>query len=320
MTSAWARSKGSGFEPVGKKLLNAAPFILLLLAGAWALCLYFFRTPLPPIGTYVAILGFWAALVTIWPPAENRGWSKAAWVVLFALLMSFEVHNLYRDRTEHDREQNDARRHEDDRFAGILKQNQAEFDATMKRFDAVLTKTQEAVSVTTGGNAFPFAMPALNPTADGKHEIGFSLQVQGTYPLYRLSVSVGRAYRSRSDPKQIRSFGGTIQRDESSAGLAGAIIVSLPEPVESPAYYMAVMTARNGQWEEIIQARSVGSTHVFRWVVYGSSWLMPSLIYGPYKKLLDLADHDFPAAARRESIYPLDPQLLPVEPLPQTSR
>jgi hypothetical protein len=78
--------------------------------AVWALCLYFFSTPpLTPIGTYVAVLAFWAALVSIWPP-EDKGWSKAAWVVLFAALMAFEVHNLYGDRTQHDRDQNEARK------------------------------------------------------------------------------------------------------------------------------------------------------------------------------------------------------------------
>jgi hypothetical protein len=68
---------------------------------------------------------------------------------VFAVLMAFEVHNLYRDRTQHDREQNEIRKREDDRFAGILKQNQTEFDATMNKHD-------KAVSETTGGNSYVY--------------------------------------------------------------------------------------------------------------------------------------------------------------------
>jgi hypothetical protein len=148
-------------KPVAKKLLTGAPFILLIVAASWAVCLHFFKPPLPPIGTYVAILAFAAAAVTIWPPEES-GWSKATWVILFATLMAFEVHNLYRDRTQHDREQNEARQREDDRFAGILKQNQAEFEATMGESRRLSQLSEKSLNNITGGTSYAYLTPQVS--------------------------------------------------------------------------------------------------------------------------------------------------------------
>jgi len=93
------------------------------------------------------------------------------------------------------------------------------------------------------------------------------------------------------------------------------MITSLPKPLESIAHYLVVMKARNGQWEEIVESRTINSKPVFHWVVYGSFSVTPSQIYGPYMKLLDLHDSDFPVSDIMELKYPLDPQLLPLEPV-----
>lgn len=164
-------------------------------------------------------------------------------------------------------------------------------------------------------------MPAVNPMPGDNYQIGFWLQEQGAYSLYKLSVTVARAYRSRADPNQLRGLGGgSLKRDEITPGSGGILIASMPKPLESPAYYLVVMNARNGQWEEIVEARVVDSTHAFHWAVYGSFSVTPAHIYGPYKKLLDLRDGNFPDTDRRELKYPLNPQLLPLEPLAQISR
>jgi uncharacterized membrane protein len=168
-----------------KRLLTAAPLVLLIAAMGWAICLYRFHTPLPPIGTYVATLAFLAAVVTIWPP-EGR-WPKAGWVILFGALLGFEVHNLYRDRAQHDREQNDARKREDDRFAEILQNDQSEFKATMDKSRQLLSMTQESLNNITGGDSFPYVVPQTHARVD---PVPLFMWDHGRYILTGVSVVI----------------------------------------------------------------------------------------------------------------------------------
>jgi hypothetical protein len=303
------------------------PLLALLVSLAWTVA-QAVHMPHAPVGFNIGVLAFMACVATIWPPTE--AWPKAAWVAVFGILLVAEITTLYEQRADDQESDRKNRREENDRFAGLLKTqqesfgtvlsgNQRQFEATLKRFDAVLAKSQEAISVTTGGNTFPFVMPADNPMPDGKHEIGFWLQRQGGYSLYRVWVYVWRAYRSRSDPKQSRGSGTSMRRDEFGTGAGSVFIASFPEPVESPTYYVADMTARNGQWEEIIEVRAIGSTHTSHYAVYGSTSLNYGM-FGPYTKILDLADSDFPPSSRKDLVYPIDPQLLPLEPLTQHLR
>jgi hypothetical protein len=57
----------------------------------------------PPVGTYIAILGFVAAAVTFRkdPPVHE----KFFWIIAITLLMTAEIQNLYKDRDEHTAQQ-----------------------------------------------------------------------------------------------------------------------------------------------------------------------------------------------------------------------
>ena len=89
------------------------------------------------------------AVVTIWPPESH--WSRAAWVGVFFCLTLLEINTLYRERTENQEQQATARKEEENRFAGILASNQKQFEATMKRSDAIMSSTREATSFASGG-------------------------------------------------------------------------------------------------------------------------------------------------------------------------
>lgn len=105
-----------------------------------------------------------AGVVTIWPP--DKLWSKAVWLLVFGSFLFAEVTTLYQQRADDQQTDSSRRKEEDDRFAGLLKmqqdsfaavlsRNQQQFEATLKRVGAVLTKTQEAISDTTGGGHIP---------------------------------------------------------------------------------------------------------------------------------------------------------------------
>ena len=136
-------------------------------------------------------------------------------------------------------------------------------------------------------------------------QIGFYLNKQGKYPLYGLTIFVGRAYRA-SEPNQTRIIGTSFKQDEYNRPASIPIFFD-PLPNEDLVYYTATMSARNGMWEEVMEARRVGQQTFLQWVVYGQD--SPGVT--PNKQLLDLADSGFPPSFRHLPIYPLNISTLP---------
>ena len=126
--------EGAGNTPRRTRLAtlyqNWLPPFLVVAVAAWLTYVSFVGF-YPPIGAYIAVLGFLAVAVTIWPPESN--WAKATWLVVFFSVMGFEIQNLYHDRSENQQHQVQDRKDEDDRFGQILKNNQKTFDATMQK-------------------------------------------------------------------------------------------------------------------------------------------------------------------------------------------
>ena len=134
------------------------PPIAFISVVAWAVWIHYFNPSLP-VGTYVTFLAFLAVVVTIWPP-ENR-WNKTAWIAVFFFLMLFEIHNLYRDRAEHDKEQAEARENERKEFQSIadglkvaINQSELAFAATMRRLGHLGQLSSEEINEATGGDSF----------------------------------------------------------------------------------------------------------------------------------------------------------------------
>jgi len=205
-------------------------------------------------------------------------------LVLALGFLIVELRAIRKDRSENQTAQAEARRHEDDRFAEILARNQREFAATMERSEAIVRKSEEIASFASGGSTFPEVFPAVVKQADGKNTIGFYLNKRGAYPLYTLRVNVMRPYRS-TEPKQIHGTGALFKLDEYNTSTSYPLYF-LPLPSENVAYYSASMSARNGQWEEVIEARRVGQKTFFRWVIFGQS--IPGIT--PDRKIVDLAE------------------------------
>jgi hypothetical protein len=274
----------------------------LWFGGAAVLIFFVVRTP--PPGWAVAILGMAALMLTI---REMTYAYKCLWLLLALCFLVVELRAIRKDRSENQTAQAEARRHEDDRFAEILARNQREFAATMERSEAIVRKSEEIASFASGGNTFPEVFPALVEQNDGKNTIGFYLNKRGVYPLYALKVNVMRPYRSK-EPNQTHGTGALFKLDEYNTPTSYPLYF-LPLPSENEAYYSASMWARNGQWEEVIEARRVGQKTFFRWVIFGQS--IPGIT--PDKKLVDLADAGFPDSVRHAPIYPLNASILPYD-------
>ncbi len=290
-------------ETLSKSIWNSSRTAhALWFVGVAGLIWFFVRTP--PPGWAVAVLGVAALVLTI---REMPYAYKCLWLLLALGFLIVELRAIRKDRSENQTAQTEARRHEDDRFAEILAKNQREFAATMERSEAIVRKSEEIASFASGGSTFPEVFPAVVKQADGKNTIGFYLHKQGIYPLYALKVSVIRPYRSK-EPNQTHGTGALFKLDEYNTPTSYPLYF-LPLPTENVAYYSASMWARNGQWEEVIEANRVGQKTFFRWVVFGQS--IPGIT--PDKELVDLANAGFPDSVRHAPIYPLSASSLPYD-------
>ena len=123
-----------------ERVANSLPFVMFIILLGWSL--YLAWRPLHvPVGTYIGVLAFVAAIVSIIPPCN--AWSKAICFLLFGGFLVLEITTLYHQRSE-DLETDRIKRIEEDtrfagllkeqegNFAGVLKQNQSDFSATMR--------------------------------------------------------------------------------------------------------------------------------------------------------------------------------------------
>src|SRR5436190_1966144 len=108
---------------------------LAVVIGSFA-CVYFFDVR-PPVGTYIAVAGLVAVIVTTWPPNDQS--SKAIFIAILFFLTTFEVHTLYTERAKQDLERTKQREEERKSFQDIadgisrsITQSQQAFDTTMK--------------------------------------------------------------------------------------------------------------------------------------------------------------------------------------------
>ena len=266
-------------ECVAKMVWNHPATGWFILFGLAVACLAFWIWP-QPAGYAVTILGGVAAVMTL---RELEHTQKVLLTLAIFALVGIELRNIRTDRAETERQ----------------------FEATMKRSDAIMTKANEAVAFASGGHSFPVVFPAVVTQANGMMKIGFYLSKQGSYPLYALTAFVGRPYKA-SEANQTRTTGTSLKLSEYNQPTSFAILFE-PLPREEVAYYTASMSARNGPWEEVIEARRVGPKIFLRWTVFGQS--LPGVT--PDKQLVDLADSGFPTAERHIPIYPLNIQELP---------
>jgi hypothetical protein len=293
-------------ETLSKSIWNSSRTAhALWFVGVAVLIWFSVRTP--PPGWSVAVLGMAALVLTI---REMPYAYKCLWLFLALGFLIVELRAIRKDRSENQTAQAEARRHEDDRFAEILARNQREFAATMERSEAIVRKSEEIASFASGGRTFPKVFPAVVKQADGKNTIGFYLNKQGAYPLYTLRVNVMRPYRS-TEPNQIHGTGALFKLDEYNTSTTYPLYF-LPLPSENVAYYSASMSARNGQWEEGIDARRVGPKNVFP---MGYFWSVHPRHHAG-QKIVDLADAGFPDSVRNAPIYPLNASSLPYDPEP----
>jgi hypothetical protein len=147
---------------------------------------YFFIQWPPGVGLCIGLLGFVAVVVSFRLEIGMRPWEKKFWIVLSFVLLMAEAYAIQK-KEDNDRTSQIAETvAEDNRFRGILQDNQRDFDATVSRLDTVAGLAKNAVNTVTGGSSFCYIIfPQYSPT-DTRVEV-FS---RGSYPLYDAVVTI----------------------------------------------------------------------------------------------------------------------------------
>ena len=118
----------------------------------------------PPVGVWIGILGFLGVAVALTrdPTKISRG-EKAAWIGVMFILLGLEMKSVYQDRTEHDLQQAEARERETKSFEsigkgieGAIQQSQKDFEATMRKSDAIMGRVSDSIKSQTGGDSFAY--------------------------------------------------------------------------------------------------------------------------------------------------------------------
>jgi hypothetical protein len=197
---------------------------------------------------------------------------------------------------------------------GVLMKTQENLDKTKESLE-IASRTsvnlREASSYVSGGDAYPVVFAHAVTREDGARQIGFVLSKQGKYPLYELKVFVGKPYKTSAVDTTIQTLGASRQFQELN-GNASYPLWFQPIPEENSTFYSVIMSARSGNWEEVINVQKVSSGIAMRSVLF---WSKDPRVT-PNKRVFDLADENFPPAERKKKIYPLAELALPVAPRP----
>ncbi len=189
------------------------------------------------------------------------------------------------------------------------RENLNETDANLKITSRAVTNLQEASAYTSGGNSFPLVHAEVIPGEGGGQQIGFYFQKEGKYPLHGLRVWVGKPYRRSPTDKSIYYFAGGFGRQWQQLDNNESYTIGLqPAPEEQSTLYSVYMSARNGNWEEVVDVEKVSSGLTIRGVLFGSNDPMVA----PNKLISDIADSTFPSSKRHDKIYPLSEIALPI--------
>jgi hypothetical protein len=124
------------------------------------------------VGVGIALLGFFGVVVP-WLRAKANSLERAAWMIVFFLLLLSELYSIREEQREHRREQEIVLCEQSNRFEAIAEKlegdittNQAHFDQTMESEKGILAQTKDAAGLArsnleniTGGDSFGYVWP-----------------------------------------------------------------------------------------------------------------------------------------------------------------
>jgi len=182
-----------------QQVCNWLSIILLVMLALLFAISRLLHIPHPPVGTYIGVLAFVAAVVTIWPP--DNEWAKAAWILVFGGFLVLEVSTLYQQRSEDTLTDRAKTREEDDRFTGLLKaqqdnfaqvlrDNQQHFDETLRHFERLGRLSTESIEELTGGDSWVWFLVVPNLPNGNPPTYELSMRVEGKHPLHDVTAGL----------------------------------------------------------------------------------------------------------------------------------
>jgi hypothetical protein len=247
-------------SPNRNKFVNWLPLATFGVVAIWVPASRILAVPHPPVGMYIGVLAFVAAIVTIWPP--ERPWSKALWILVFGALLVLEITTLYQQRHDDEVTTDTNRKDENDRLAKILDQNQADFAATMSGMESVLSKQDKTLLQTMGGPAFPLFLPVY-PAVSSPSGVVLPVNVinsvntrgapQRPLPLVDVSVDISIVPRNENIREAANSM---LHSPHYNLGtiLPGMFVTTIQlQPGRS---YDLMITTRRGFFREMINIES----------------------------------------------------------------
>jgi len=167
-------------------LANGLPLVFIVLLALWVWVSRTLTIPRPPVGLYIGTLAFVAGVVSIWPP--EHPWAKAAWFLVFGGFLVLEITTLYEQRHDDEATANANRQLEDAHFGDVLRQNQAQFEATLAKFKVLAGMSQESLDEATGGESYCYA--EFVKGLAGPSQLTAVLLGKGRHPLSSVTVRV----------------------------------------------------------------------------------------------------------------------------------
>jgi hypothetical protein len=252
----------------------------------------------PPPGTYIALLGAIAFLLVFWTP-KNR-WSKAVCLLVSLLLTGAEIHNLYDDRNERDRDQANARKEERQAFRSIaesfnsiagrlnesITNNQQAFDATMDRMQSLADLTTANINEVTGGDSFCFV--DMNTVPEG---LSARVVQKGRYPVSNCRLYIADLNAAVKSPAALAASTRVFPKvDFLIRGSAQTLGVYRIDPKEEYVRYNVFLFARNGSFVELLRLHRLSGNR---------GWIQAMLVTASYDTgqkgiVLENIHRDFP--------------------------
>lgn len=213
----------------------------------------------PPVGVWIGVLGFLGVLVPLIRDLAKIGkGEKALWTfVVFALLL-LEIKSVYQDRNEHDKQEAETREREEENFReiaggirGAIQESQRQFEATMRRTETLLNKTNSISVLTaqnlkniTGGDSFAY----VAPQSFGGDEFPGIVWNNGEQPLTGLTLTIAHT----SDPVPVWGaafyepiFIGTVGPHD-HAPIPSFLFRPKASPTSGQDNYWIMLSAQNG--------------------------------------------------------------------------
>jgi hypothetical protein len=215
-----------------------------------AMCLALWATYYPQApGISIGMLGLVAGIMSLRP--EMHVYEKMAWILILIAFAVLEVRAIHKT-DEDNRQTRDAQNQKFDLIANGITDSyhlsQQQFAATMGRSDKILGQVKETIKTYTGADTYCVAMVQ----SDTAPSLVLNLWIYGKYPMYDVDIR----FMDIDLFQKLASSAQSETRYHFDALKQGGQLMTLNVTGKEHTY-RAVISARNGDWEEFIKVRKL---------------------------------------------------------------